>query len=325
MPWYLIETLTSTMSVVWGKGRRSDWGSVRSIDRTEGVGAVEIVKRVRRTNEPFIDVVKGRGPRRVIGLPIVRPDGQVSGVNLWVGDPDETPTPPRVAAAVTWRMDTMQVHQTGDCHSMTSVDSDSSNGFREPHAFLRKVFLFDQLSELLELATEPDLRPHFLGTLQVLHDDGHLMNWQAAARVGNNTVEALCHDISDTEPPGPNEMVAARLISKFPTAEATALIAFPQDPTAPPTIAYWVSQPPTWLAAATPEVQPPPSIIHCEDYPALRTTRQLLAGADATATLSCPVRLRNNADGWTNTTISLTKYPGAANAGRNLLLGRVSS
>jgi hypothetical protein len=314
------------MSVVFCDGEWRDWSSVRSITRAQGIDPVDLLHDVQQSSVTTDVVLNGRqGQKKVQARPIVGFEGDVYGIQLWVGALDEEMTPPRSCAATNWDIETLVVRQTLESYMMSYVSSAGFSESCDPGEFLRKVVQFDKLNELLDLCLSDGTRTQFDGRLSVLHDDGHLMAWRAIARKNagpdKSDIRGISHDVTDTESPSIGPLTALRLTelaSRPDDLPAVALVAyrrFPDGRQPIPTIAYWISPRPSYLAESAVAVgNGNPlhrgNLIHPDDYGEIIRAGDLLETSDNDREVSIRVRLLGALSDWVLTDLVMQRYPG---------------
>lgn len=315
MSWFLIEALgplDTPMTIVAKDGERREWVSLRSLQRNEGVDAADLADWVRRSGSEADQVVSGRGGhRRVRILPVLGPEGDVYALQLWVGAPDEPIPAPRPAAGIGWYAGELQVQQRLESWMMSTDDADGFKRVRSPGEFFRKVVKFDDATALIALGTNPEPDAQFTSNIVVLHDNGHLMNWQIFAR-GRTDLErpglrGLTHDVSDVEPAalGPHEALGLT-DEPGPESPAAALIAFP--PTGAPLIAQWIGHVPAWIDW---QREGDAELIHRDDWKAVAKSAVMLQSGLPDTKAVTPARIRaHNPSGWQPVTITARRYPG---------------
>jgi hypothetical protein len=315
MSWFLIEALgplDTPMTMVAKDGERRDWVSLRSLHRNEGVDVTDLTDWVRRSGSVFDQIVSGRGGhRRVQAVPVPGPEGDVYALHLWVGAPDEPIPARRPAAGIGWYTGELQVQQRLESWMMSTDDADGFKRVRSPGEFFRKVVKFDDATTLIALGTNPDPADRFTSNIVVLHDNGHLMNWQIFARgrtdLDRPGLRGLTHDISDVEPAsiGPYEALG---LTEEPDrgAPAAALLAFP--PNGGPYIAQWIGPVPAWIDW---QREGDAELIHRDDWEAVAKTAVMLqCGLPGTKAVT-PARIRaHTPSGWQPITITSRRYPG---------------
>ncbi|MFF2088618.1 GAF domain-containing protein [Nocardia sp. NPDC058176] len=320
MTWYLVESLdlpTAPMSIVAKEGDHREWSGIRRFKRDEGVDLLDLLIQVRRHATPISQTITGaKGPRLVEAIPIVGVDGDVYGIHVWVGE-TEPSTPPRPAAAIRWNSGELQVQQQLESWMMSTDDADGFKRVRSPGEFFRKVVRFDKAPELIQIATKPVAGHTFDATITVLHDRGHLMCWQIAARTRDDEhsgMRALTHDITDVSPPeiGPLETLGLTA-EPDPDAPAAALLAFPPDSDRA-IIALWVTKAPSWVDWLR---EGDIELIHPDDQRELARTTTILApdlpGHDQHGEIITQARIRAHTEtGWQPVSITSRRYPGPA-------------
>ncbi|MEV5650543.1 GAF domain-containing protein [Nocardia sp. NPDC052254] len=315
MSWFLIEALGSLdtpMTILAKDGERRDWVSLRSLQRNEGVDAGEPTDRVRRSGSVFDQIVSGRGGRRrVRAVPVLGPEGEVYALQLWIGAPDEPVPEPRPAAGIGWYAGDLQVQQRLESWMMSTDDADGFKRVRSPGEFFRKVVKFDDATALIALGTSPEPDARFTSNITVLHDSGHLMNWQIFARgrtdLDRPGLRGLTHDVSDVEPPalGPHEALGLT-DEPGPDTPAAALMAFPLS--GAPLIAQWIGHVPTWIDW---QREGDAELIHREDWEAVaKTAIMLQPGIPGTKAVTAARFRAHTPSGWQPVTITSRRYPG---------------
>ncbi|MEU7140443.1 GAF domain-containing protein [Nocardia sp. NPDC046473] len=326
MTWYLVECLgLSSMSIVAKDGVRKEWVSIFRIERDEGVDAVGALNWARSSGSHLDQRMSGRfGDRRIEIVPILGPEDDVYAMHLWIGDPSTDAPKPRPAAGLRWNLGELQVQQRLESWLMSTNDASAWKGIRSPGEIFRKVLRFDDIPQLIEIANSPTPDAQFESSLCILHDDGHLMNWQIMARGRNDErhvgVRALTHDVTDIEPPVVGPFETLRLTNEDITdGPAAALLAFGAR-SSPPTISSWIGKVPTWIDW---QRDGDPALIHPDSWPALRRTQALLEPACPTIEMTTRARIRANTDtGWQTVDITSRRYPGEV--GRILHIIRIT-
>ncbi|QIS08778.1 GAF domain-containing protein [Nocardia arthritidis] len=316
MTWFLIEALapiTEPMTIIAKDGQPREWSSIKRLDRDEGVDLIDTLDWVRRSGSHIQQVARGRtGQRRVEAVPIIGPDDDVYGIHLWIGEPHQATPLTRPAAGISWSLGELQINQRLESWMMSTDDADGFKRVRSPGEFFRKVVRFDHVSELIQLATNPKPDAMFATTITVLHDRGHLMNWQIVGRgradERHTGMRGLTHDITDVAPAAIGPLETLGLATEpGEDAPAAALLAFP--PTSPtPVIANWIGKVPAWIDW---QREGDTELIHHDDWAGLcRTTVMLEAGLpDGEAVTSARIRA-HTASGWQPVTITSRRYPG---------------
>lgn len=313
--WHVIETLASGQSsLVWSRGRRTEWQSVGALARRTEVNPAPVVDHIRATSEPVDAIVTGvRGEqRRIIAVPTIGPDGLVHAVSLRITSPDDDPAtdPAPRLGAMTFDPSTYTIAQTADSYMMTSNSPDPAACVRKPGVFLRKVFAFDAVAELTDHCLNPAGRPMFRGTLGIKHDNGSLLSFHGVSRFDASTgrVRGFAHDITDHEPLALNPETLLNISPAATSNSATVLIGFPADEQFAPVPSYWVTPRPAALHDVD---HAGPNRVHPDDVPKLLRVQQLLAGAaDSNASLCLQVRIHGR-DGWVLCSLQCARWPGA--------------
>lgn len=330
MGWHIIETLVPTdePTVVWADSDRRDWGSVARFQRLDGVDVLSIVTTVwatpvrsfeeRELGEPIYDqVVRGtKRPRRVVAHHVVGPEDQPYGVQLWIGDPDEPLEPRPRTAGMLWDLANGAVHNTKDTFSLRANDLTNYGRIRDVDQFFNRVFRFDGVAEVVELCNNPESGARLHSSVTLLHDDLHLVNLQIVAKPFNGLVRGIGHDITQWDPPLVDPSTAMRVAGATPADHICALIAFSRDDRNAPSIAYWVTDPPSWMNYWTPTgptFRGKGGLIHPEDRSVLQAAREEVdrQSSDSQTPLetSCVVQLKAADGAWVKTTVALSQYP----------------
>lgn len=316
MTWYLIETLAAEHippTIVAKDGHPRDWTSTRRLDRDENVELTNLLSWVRHNGAHLQQSTHGRtGPRRIEADPVLGPDDDVYGIHLWIGEAHEPIPPHRPAAGISWQLGELHIQQRLESWMMSTDDADGFKRVRSPGEFFRKVVRFDDVTDLIALATNPDPAATFHTNITVLHDHGHLMNWQVVARARTDTTtigaHGLTHDITDTAPAAIGPLETLGLASDpDDNAPAAALLAYPPD-AATPLIAQWIGKVPTWIDW---QREGDPELIHHDDWAALRRATVLLEAGLPDSEITTTARIRaNTPTGWQPVTITSRRYPG---------------
>lgn len=316
MTWYLVETLGTLddpMTIVSKDGERRDWSSIRRFNRDEGLDLSELLTWVRREGITVNQTKAGAlGMRRIEAIPIIGVEHECYGIHVWVGPADGPVPPPRPAAAISWRLGELQVKQRLDSWMMSTDDEDGFKRTRSPGEFFRKVVRFDNVSTLIQMATNPLAGQILDTTITVLHDRGHLMCWQVVGRTRDDDnhvgTRGLTHDITDVAPPAIGPLETLGLTSEpDPDAPAAALLAFPPN-SEHALIAQWIGKVPGWVDWRR---DGDPELIHPDDHRKLLRTTAILESAlpDSEAVTRASIRA-HNAEGWQPVTITSRRYPG---------------
>lgn len=326
--WHVVETLAPDQSsLVWSRGRRTEWQSVGALARHTEVDPSPIITHVRDTGESVDATVTGArgGQRRVIAIPTAGPDDAVHAVSLRITSPDDGPDndPAPRLGAMTFDPSTYTVAQTADSYLMTSNAPDPAACVREPGVFLRKVFAFDAVAELTDHCLNPTGRPMFRGTLGIKHDNGALLSFQGVSRFDTaaDRIRGFAQDITDHEPLNLNPETLLNISPVATSNSATVLIGFPKDEKFPPVLSYWVTPKPAALHGSD---RASPNRVHPDDVPKLLRVQRLLAGAaDSTATLVVQLRI-HGCDGWVPCSLQCTRWP-AVNINSTILMCQLTT
>ena len=318
MSWYIIETLERppTMSVVFKDGKLRDWTPVTSLRRETNVHTetlVKVLEEVRRSGQRIkpIEVPGYQGPRRVSALPILSHDKQVYGIQLWVGGPSEPIPHPRITAAVSWDTKTLQVSQGLESWLMSTNNADGFRRNRNSGEFMRKVVRYDNVDELTEHAINPVPGRTLVSDMVILHDEGHLMRWNAVTRNRNDDKKhglvSINHDVSDALDPQVGALEHLGVTEADPNGNVSALIAFPNE-NETVVVVKFLTKPPEWIDY---RLDGSNDIIHPEDWPLLRRNQNLLSAGTPGARVTSQVRIRTSDPGkWVAVNLVEWRYPG---------------
>ena len=322
MTWHLIETTTPDLAtVVWSGSRRVDFGALLRLEQRVGLGVSTIVDTVRKTRERLDQTLdSARGPQRVVVIPSIGVDGVVHAVSVWADDPDIALGPAPIVGAAGCDFGDGRVLESADDYLMHSIDLRGYQPYRDLGMFFAKVIGFERVAELVKMATNPLAIDQFHGDLTLKHDAGHIMRWQAIARIdhASNMLRGFGHDITSFEPPVISTAEMARLdLGPSNSKAASALIGFPADTKSSPVLAYWLTSPPECLEnediTASWEFDP-------ESVDEMWRVQQLLASAvSPSTTLTTSVRLRAPHRQWVKCDLTCSKYP-LENVGAGILV-----
>lgn len=316
MTWYLVETLGTAqepMTIVSKDGERRDWSGVRRFDRDEGFDLLDMLRWVRREATTVAQTKVGAlGVRRIEMIPIISVEDEVYGIHVWIGAEHEPVPPHRPAAAISWRLGELQVQQRLESWMMSTDDEDGFKKTRSPGEFFRKVVRFDDVTTLIQIATNPIAGQSFDTTITVLHDRGHLMCWQVVGRTRNDDthvgMRAITHDISDVAPPviGPLEALGLNA-EPDPDSPAAALLAFPPD-SERAIIAQWIGKVPNWVDWRR---DGDTELIDPDGQRKLARTTTILGAGLPDSEIVTQARMRaHNEEGWQPVKITSKPYPG---------------
>ncbi|WP_157573980.1 GAF domain-containing protein [Nocardia jejuensis] len=332
MTWYFVESLaraSEPMTIINKNGAPREWISLRSLHRHEAVDLDELLEQVRnsRSGEAVQQVVRGRdGTDRLIRVvPVLGPEGDVYGMHVWIGGLEDEPTPHRPAAGMCFHLDTLQAQLTEESWAMSNLPEDA--GYHattlSPAEMFRRVVRYDALPEVIALGIGPDPAAIHDATFTVLHNDGHLMLWQAAARgradEQHTGMRGLNLDITDFQAPPISPLEALGLNTERPGSDgpAAALLASTESIDRP-VITQWIGPAPKWIDW---ERETGDTVMfHPQDWARIRETFTTLEG-EQEHTLTCRVRGFTES-GWQPVQMCSRRYPGEV--GANLHVVRIS-
>lgn len=282
--------------------------------------------RADRDGETLERVVamRGGGDRFVRVVPVMGPTGDVYGMHLWIGALDDIPTPPRPAAGLCFHLGTLQAQLTEESWAMSNLPEDIAPhpGTLSPAEMFRRVVRYDAINDLVSMGIEPDPTAIHDARLTVLHNDGHLMFWQAAARGRKDEIHTgmrgLNIDISDVQAPTISPLEALGLGEAAPTdGPAAALIAATASIDRP-VIAEWIGKPPAWIdwERETGDTE----VFHRDDWDRIRADFESLT-PDQESVIRCRIRAFTDT-GWQDIEMRCRRYPGEV--GANLHVARIS-
>lgn len=312
--WHLVETLVDAeMSVVSCGGAVRDWASVtRHLQPAPDIVITRVVQEVVRTRRAVkIDVSSRKGAQKTFhieALPVLGPS-EVHGVQVWVGEPDRVPSPPRIAAGITWDLGRMVIGQTVEASMMSGVLPEDHVPERTPAEYIAKAVKFDHSASLFELAIDPVHGRKWQAPMSVLHADGRVMRWYCWGKghtdPGNVGLRLLWHDVSDTTPPelptlselGMQEMLrSAGVYTGVFVADLAVLT-------------MWLPDPPPWVAWR--DVKGGNDIVHPDDRYVLVEALSAFRSGN-TAPRCTRARLRSES-GWRAAQLTISPYPGPLN------------
>ncbi|WP_327146841.1 GAF domain-containing protein [Nocardia sp. NBC_01327] len=316
------------MTIINKDGAPREWTSLRSLHRHESVDLDELLEEVRRSDSGAVvdRVVRARDGRErcVRVVPVLGPTGDVYGLHLWLGGLDDEPTEHRPAAAMCFHLDTLAAQLTEQSWAMSNLPGDIAPhpGTLSPAEMFRRVVRYDSIDELVTMGVTPD--PHAIHDqlFTVLHNDGHLMQWQAAGRGRKDEqhtgMRGLNLDITDFQAPAISPLEALGLTADRPADGPAAALLASTESVARPVIAEWIGKTPTWIdwERENGDTQ----VFHPEDWDTIRASFQDL-GPDEERTTACRIRAHNES-GWQPVTLISRRYPGEV--GANLHVVRIS-
>ncbi|MCK8674574.1 DUF5593 domain-containing protein [Rhodococcus sp. HM1] len=310
--WHLVETLIDEeMSVVSCGGAVRDWASVtRQVQPAPDLPITPIIHEAVHTRRAVrIDVRSRKGAQKTFhieALPVLGPSGEAHGVQVWVGEPGQVPSPPRIVAGIAWELERMVIGQTVEASMMSGVLPEAHVPERTPAEYIAKAVKFDDSASLFELGIDPVHGRKWEAPMSVLHADGRVMRWYCWGKgrtdPGNVGIRLLWHDVSDTTAPelptlselGMQEMLrTAGVYTGVFAAELAVLTMWLPD--APP----WV----TWR-----NVSGGNDIVHPDDRSVLAEALAAFRSGDA-GPRSARARLRSES-GWRTAQLSISPYPG---------------
>lgn len=312
----LIETLGpgGTPTVVARQGRPRPWAALpRMADNrllAEKVRAV--VAGVAESARPITLVLPPRRGRRVrvLGHPVLGPSGVVHAVQIWAGDLDAEPAPPRRVAAFTWSAASRLI-ELGLELNEPYVDA-ALAGHRTltaPEAF-RCIAQLDDAMTLVAKALEPAPEDRWDGSATLRTAQGprtaHLA-MRSMPAPQQQFWRGLIHDVSDAVPAGQPTLDAAAL----------AALAAREPPTAIAIMDVAQARLLSWITDPLPGIQWK-GIVDNRDTPhpddvvrIFQNFKRLRDGA-ATQVEIPAVRLRRLAGGWTVVDARVTVIPKTA-------------
>lgn len=220
--WIVAETLTgdhAAPSLVFEGGKRRDFTKLsrRSYANhptvTEKV--VEIISEVAQGGTPRS--TKARLPSgdefAVQGVPIHGGDGEVYGVQVWVGRPDESIPPRRTVGTFSWNADTdITVHGAGIEENILGMQKPEAPEDRTIQQIFQFFEAFDKQDLYLEYVGDVKERrledaSHFGGQIDLRGADNKprrvYMTVRSLSTESGPMIRGLVHDISDIDPPRP--------------------------------------------------------------------------------------------------------------------------
>lgn len=329
MGWQLIECIDPDRqpSIVFKDGQVREWASLSQVTRKDGLDSAVLSKLITaaravdpkpfedREVEPLIDTTidSRRGPQSVIVHQVADPTDVVRGLLLWIGPPGQTPEPRPRTAGMLW---SEKVFNSKDTYMLRASDLTRYGKVSRTDQFFNRVVRFPDLPRVVDMCTKDDAdsRRPLLSKVTLLHDDQRLVNLQIAVRRYGNTVAATGLDLTAWEPPTMDPATVARLQSATPAGHSVAIISFRADRAqSMPTVVYWVTPPPPWMAYWSGEgpYTHSRSLIHRDDLTDLLAAHARLLDGEATQAL--PLRIRTSDDQWRSLPVTLTKYPQAEN------------
>lgn len=311
------------MSVVGCGGALRDWSSVnRHVQPAPDIRILPVIREVCRSRRPVaIDLRSRTGSRRtfhVDTVPVLGPGGDVHGVQVWVGDPGRSPSPPRTVSGIAWHLDRMVIAQTVEASMMSGVLPQDHVPERTPAEYIAKAVKFDESASLFELALDPVHGRRWAAPMSVLHADGRVMRWHCWGKgrtdTGNVGVRFLWHDVTDVAAPEVPTLRELGMQEVLRTAGVYTGV-FVADPAV---LAMWLPDAPPWVEWRN--IKGGNDILHPDD-------RHVLADAIAVFRSERPAprtawaRLRS-ASGWRTAELLIGPYPGSL--GDRLVLVQIS-
>lgn len=330
MTWYFVESLaplSEPMTIINKNGAPREWTSLRAFSRHDGVDIEDLLEEIRRSRngDTVHQVVRGRaGAEHLIEIaPVLGPDGDVYGLHVWIGDLDTEPGPHRPAAGMCFHLETLQAQLTEESWAMTNLPDDIAPhaGTLSPAEMFRRVVRYDAIDEVIALGISADPEKFHDATFTVLHNDGRLLYWQAAARGRKDDrhtgMRGLNLDISDFQAAPISPLEALGLTGGVGTGPAAALLASTTSIDRP-VITQWIGPAPSWVdwERETGDTE----VFHPEDWDAIRETFVDLE-PDKESTLECRIRAFGPT-GWVPITMTSRRYPGEV--GTNLHVVRIA-
>ncbi|MDG3014390.1 GAF domain-containing protein [Speluncibacter jeojiensis] len=323
--WSVVETLVPEgASLIFRGSTCREWTSPDRLSPAADVRVGPLIETVRRTGEALSVTrrsERGKHPTfRIDAHPVLGPSGEPHGVQVWVGAPDEEPTPPRITSGVSWLLHRQVIAQTVEACLMSGVQPDDCLPERTPAEYFAKSVRFDDEMGLLGLALDPVDGGKWLGEFSVLHADGRIMLWQCAARArvdpGREGIQVLWHDISDVKAPAlPSLSVLGLRETLAGTGFHAGLFALDL-----PMLSMWVSDPPPWVQWRD-LPQGARDILHPDDRRVLTTAHERFL-REAPAEIGTEARLRGQRGTWVRTLLRITPYPG--DMGKRLAVVRMT-
>ncbi|MET9490038.1 GAF domain-containing protein [Nocardia sp. NPDC006630] len=330
MTWYFIEALANPpapMTIINKDGAPREWTSLRSLHRHEGLDLDELLEEVRGSDSGAVvdRVVRARnGSERMVRIvPVLGPTGDVYGLHLWIGGLEEEPTPHRPAAGLCFHLETLAAQLTAQSWEMSNLPGEVAGaGTLSPAEMFRRVVRYDAIDELVTMGVTPDPDAVHDVLLTVLHNDGHLMQWQAAGRGRKDEkhtgMRGLNLDITDFQTPAISPLEALGITTDRPVDGPAAALLASTESVDRPVIAEWIGKTPAWIdwERENGDTQ----MFHPEDWDTIRATFQEI-GPDEERTTACRIRAFTES-GWQPITMISRRYPGEV--GANLHVVRIS-
>ncbi|MDG3010231.1 hypothetical protein G4X40_08710 [Rhodococcus sp. D2-41] len=316
--WLLVETLGGEPSIVgWGNAPQ-EFESLTAFRRTVGSTPMVIAARV------IVEMLSDENPReidsidnghRVIARPLPGTDGQVQGLQLWIGLPDE-PVPPRPPAGA-WVFDVTAGTASGsdDLFDLYGTAPERRRGETAlAGAFTRLLVNSDHGEALAKIvAAGPGAEHQAVWT--VSRDDGQRRAAHFSCRIFEEETEAgghehhllrgITHDIGPAEdvPPEPVPVVLECRV-----LEATAGPGEFRAVLNPRTLRMirWIDDPMPGVAWENNDGEPE-AAIHPDDLPTARRMLRSLIQVHGDSTGS--VRVRRLDGGWQPLAVRLGLMP----------------
>ncbi|GAB2554573.1 GAF domain-containing protein [Nocardia heshunensis] len=330
MTWYFVECLAlapEPMTIINKDGQPREWTSLRRLQRHENLDIDALLEQVRDQNsgdtvEKVVPTFPG-GQKFVRIVPVVGPTADVYGMRVWIGDLDDDPGEARPAAGLCFHLATLEAQLTEESWAMSNLPEDVAPhpGTLSPAEMFRRVVRYDAINELVGMGIEPDPTAIHDARLTVLHNDGRLMFWQAAARGRKDDVHTgmrgLNIDISDVQAPTISPLEALGLGEAAPVDGPAAALVAATSSVDRPVIAEWIGKPPIWIdwERENGDTQ----VFHPEDWDRIRADFGALTDGQESV-LSARIRAFTES-GWAPVELRSRRYPGEV--GANLHVVRI--
>jgi hypothetical protein len=309
--WHLIETLGKSPTVVSVGGNVKNWATTKRLSPSADVRIDPIIEQVRSSGTkivlPALDSARDKRSYRIECLPVVGPTGQVHAVQLWIGDPEAPPTPPRIVSGFSWLLDRFVIAQTLEAALMSGVKPEDHVPERTPAEYYAKAIKFDDSEAMLAAGLNPVDDQTFDADMSVLHADGRVMRWHMWARgcveEGERGLRLLWHDVTDTTPPRRPTLAELGLQESVKDSGIYTAVFCTQTAV----LALWLPEPAPWVKWR--DIPGANQVIHADD-------RHLLSSAQdkfnlgSTDPVHVVARLRTENDDWRPSTLRISPYPG---------------
>lgn len=306
--WHLIETLAEGVATLVASGDEAK-GLVsirRNVSPAVDILIEPIVEHVRQTREPFDRVLRSKKVNqswRFYAWPIIGPFGDVHGVHLWIGDPDESIPQRRLTSGVYWSTTEWLIHQTWESGAMSGSRLEDWVPTALSSDYINRAIKFDKEQEFLEITLTPKPDMVLSTWFSVRHDDGHAMQWQAVLRPTPDCtgVRILYHDFSDVYQPSMPSLAEMGLQEGLEGSNVHIALFEAQRGS----VVLWIGRAPEWLSWQYAHLNGP--FVHPEDLPQLQAIGQRVNNGEPPQTAGV-VRLQGFDGEWVKSSVIVRPF-----------------